>query len=561
MKDTDMTLQEKLAALDTAPHWLARAKLMKEWRQAGYHCGKLMMDLIVERVEQDPEVAIIFGSRERPSRATAGELLAESYEIASGFRALGLREGDVLVSQVPNWREGTLTLLAALHLGLIFVPMVHIYGPTELTFVIQSTDAKAIVVPDRWKRIDYGQRLAGLGDVPTLEHVVVIGEEKMPSGLPGRTTRWSRLDRNAGDPLPALTADPDDAWLIMFTSGTTSEPKGVVHTHHSFAHEVCHFPTAPSPERRPKFLPLPAGHSAGMIAALRPFLALDSCLMMDAFEEAHAIELIRKYRPDRAGGVPFMIWLFLDKADGLFPDGMVQLSVGAASVPASLMERCEAENWPGTRSYGSTEHPTISGTLPQDPFTKRATTDGQTLTGVKVRLVDREGGQVAIGEPGEIVSMGPELFKGYLEPAQNEAAFAGDGWFHTGDIGQIDAEGYLTIVDRKKDIIIRGGENISSKEVEDALMQHPAVAEAAAVAWPDDRLGERVGVFVRAKDGCPIELADIVSHFSDAGIARQKTPERLVLVDEFPRTPSGKILKTELRSRVRAIAAQEGQKS
>lgn len=547
-----MTLKQAFAALDAAPHWRARARLLEQWRQAGYHSGKLTGELIAERVAARPDVPIVFGSNERPSETTAAELLRESYGVAAAFHRLGLREGDVLVSQMPNWREGSLTLLAALHLGLIFVPMVHIYGSAEMAFVINTVGAKAIAVPDRWKKIDYGARIGALGDVPTLEHVIVAGSEPMP----GAVTRWDDLDRSAAD-LPVLTATPEDPWLIMFTSGTTSEPKGVVHTHHSFAAEVPLFPTAPSPSGGMKLLPLPAGHSAGVIAALRPLLAGDACLMMDAWDEQLAVELIKRHHPDRAGGVPFIISFLLDHADELFPNGLVQMSVGAASVPTSLMERAERHGCPGTRTYGSTEHPTISGAFPADPFEKRATTDGKLLPGVQVRLVDDAGQAVGTDIPGEIVSMGPELFKGYLDPAHNAAAFAADGWFHTGDIGQLDADGYLRIVDRKKDIIIRGGENISSKEVEDVLTAHPAVAEAAVVAWPDARMGERVGAFVRLRETAALTVDDVAAHFAAAGIARQKTPERLVVVDDFPRTPAGKVLKTELRERVRSLAAQE----
>mgnify|MGYP001178335725 FL=1 len=547
-----MNLKEAFAALDAAPHWRRRAPYLDEWRRLGYHSGKLTGELIAERVRERPDVPIIFGSRERPSRTTAAELLQQSYGVAAALHRLGLREGDVLVSQMPNWREGSLTLLAALHLGLVFVPMVHIYGPAEMAFIINTVGAKALVVPDRWKKIDYGARIAALGDVPTLEQVIVAGSEPMP----GDITRWDDLDRTDAD-LPSLRAKPDDPWLIMFTSGTTSVPKGVVHTHHSFAAEVPLFPTEPSPTGSMKLLPLPAGHSAGVIAALRPLLAGDACLMMDAWDEQLAIELIKRHRPDRAGGVPVIISFLLHHADELFPHGLVQMSVGAASVPSALMERAEKLGCPATRTYGSTEHPTISGAFPEDPFEKRATTDGGLLPGVRVRLVDDDGRTVGTDVPGEIVSIGPELFKGYLDPAHNEAAFAQDGWFHTGDIGQLDAEGYLRIVDRKKDIIIRGGENISSKEVEDTLVLHPGIAEAAVVAWPDPRMGERVGAFVRLKESATLTIDDVAAHFRAAGIARQKTPERLVIVDDFPRTPAGKILKTELRERVRSLAAQE----
>ena len=548
-----MTLHDALARLDEAPHWKARLALQRQWRADGLHKGKLMTDLVRETTALAPDVPVIFGSRERPSETTNGQMLAESYEVAAALRKLGLAEGDVLVAQVPNWAENTLALLAAMHLGLIYVPMVHIYGPSELAFVLNTVGAKALLIPDRWKKIDYSARIGALGETPTLEHIIVIGDEPMSRPV----LRWSELDRSATAPLPALRAQPDDAWLIMFTSGTTASPKGVVHSHNSFGCEVGLFPSAPSPTGRSKLMPLPAGHSAGVIAALRPFLALDAALLMDAFEEELAIDLIRRHRPDRAGGVPFMVSMLLDRADDLFPAGMVQMSMGAASIPPALMERCEARGWPGTRTYGLTEHPTISGSFPADPFDKRATTDGRLLAGVQVRLVDEDGHTVPVGTPGEIVSIGPDLCKGYLDPQQNLASFAADGWFHTGDIGVMDDEGYLRIVDRKKDIIIRGGENISSKEVEDVLTRHPAVAEVAAVAWPDERLGERVCVFVKPNPSATIDLAMIDDHFATSGVARQKAPERLVILDEFPRAPAGKILKTQLRERARLLARSD----
>jgi acyl-CoA synthetase (AMP-forming)/AMP-acid ligase II len=296
---------------------------------------------------------------------------------------------------------------------------------------------------------------------------------------------------------------------------------------------------------------MPSGHIAGLIFLLRPFLVGDPTVVMDSYEEHLAIELIRRHRADRGGGVPLMISAYMAHAHEIFTEGLVQLTVGATSIPPSLMERCEALNWPATRSYGLTEHPTISGAWPEDPFNKRASTDGRLLAGVDVRLVDDNGRSVPNGEPGEIVSMGPELCKGYLDAEHNAAAFAADGWLHTGDIGVMDAEGFLSIVDRKKDVIIRAGENVASKEVEDILMRHPWVEEVAAVGWPHERLGEQVGVFVRLRQGIrDLTLAEVSSHFAASGRATFKTPEHIVIVDDLPRTPAGKVRKPELRKRV-----------
>ena len=216
----------------------------------------------------------------------------------------------------------------------------------------------------------------------------------------------------------------------------------------------------------------------------------------------------------------------------------------------ALIRRADGFGIGAFRCYGSSEHPTISSGRPEDPLHKRADTDGRICPGTEVRIVDDDGRDVAIGEAGEILTRGPEVFSGYTNAEFTRASMA-DGWFRTGDVGRLDADGYLTITDRKKDIIVRGGENISSKEVEDVLSAHPAIAEAAAVGAPDETYGERVCAFVVVNPGRRFDLADAAAHFADCGLARQKTPERIVVVSELPRTASGKIQKHVLREQLR----------
>jgi acyl-CoA synthetase (AMP-forming)/AMP-acid ligase II len=555
IQQAELTCAQRIKALDQAAHWIERAELRRQWQALGPYTGLLLLALIEQRVAATPEVMLIFGSHERPGETTTGQALAESAHVAAGLHRLGLREGDTLVAQVPNWKEGMLTLLAALRLGLLYVPVAHTCAASELEFILRKTNARALVVPGRWKKIDYGARVRALGHLPDLEHVIVIGDHDIADAV-----QWSSLSNARSIDLPALTAKPDDGWLILFTSGTTGDPKGVVHTHHSFASEVELYPLQLSPRGGPFFVPMPSGHIAGLIFLLRPFLVGDPTILMDAYEKDLAIELLARYRADRGGGVPLMIADYMNHAGEVFADGAVQLTIGATSVPPSLLEQCEALGWPGTRSYGLTEHPTVSGAWPEDSLEKRAGTDGRLLAGVSIRLVGEDGNVVPEGDAGEIVTMGPELCKGYLDPEHNAAAFAADGWFHTGDIGVQDAQGYLSIVDRKKDLIIRGGENIASKEVEDVMLRHPAVEEVAALGWPDDRLGERVGIFVRLRAGVTdLTLAEVRSHFATTGLATYKTPEHIVLTDDFPRTPAGKIRKPELRARIRSLAADQPQ--
>jgi cyclohexanecarboxylate-CoA ligase len=224
---------------------------------------------------------------------------------------------------------------------------------------------------------------------------------------------------------------------------------------------------------------------------------------------------------------------------------------GAASVPPSLMHRAQGLGIVSWRTYGSTEHPVLSSGTPDDPEAKRHGTDGRVTDGNEVRLVDDEGVDVSPGAEGEIVARGPRQFAGYRDAALDAEAFLPGGWFRTGDIGRFDADGYLIITDRKKDIIIRGGENIASREVEDLLVLHAGIAEAAVCAAPDPLLGELVCAFVVPRPGARIDLDVVRRHFAGLGVARHKTPERVEAVIDLPRTATGKVKKTELRALLR----------
>jgi acyl-CoA synthetase (AMP-forming)/AMP-acid ligase II len=241
---------------------------------------------------------------------------------------------------------------------------------------------------------------------------------------------------------------------------------------------------------------------------------------------------------------------------GFTPDHaalMHRVGLGGAPVPIALAERAASHGITLIRAYGSTEHPSTTGSQFDQPADRRHRTDGRALPGVELRLVDDDGADVEAGTPGEILSRGPDLCLGYTDPALTAAAFDDEGWYHSGDIGVLDEQGFLTITDRVKDIIIRGGENISAAEVEEALQTLPGVAEIAVVAAPDERLGERACAVIRMLRGATsVTLTDVTAHLSGVGLARQKWPEKLRLVDDFPRTASGKIRKVDLRRWLRS---------
>ena len=528
------------------------ATLRQRYYAEGRYQRRTLADEMRDGAATHPNDQMVFHSDANPAEATLGQMHRRSVELAGALHALGLRPGDVVAVQVPNWLEGALAFQAAMTLGVVLLPVIHIYGPAEVGFILRQSGAKAFICPDRWRHIDYLERIERLdrSTLPDLEHVIVIGEKPVPGGL-----TWRELEARATPDFERPTVDPDDVCLLVYTSGTTAEPKGVQHSHNTLLAEVRgpgpRDPRLPSPVILSAF---PAGHIAGVLGTARLYVHGGRTVLMDAWDPDDAAALIEEHGVLGTAGTPFHLSSLLEAAEAAGRDlsSLMAYTTGAASVPPSLVERAAAAGIPTFRSYGSSEHPTITAGLPIDPPEKRAHTDGRLTSGNEIRIIDDDGNDLPVGEAGEIVSRGPELFVGYRDSALNPSSFLPDGWFLTGDIGVLDEDGYLRITDRKKDVIIRGGENIASKEVEDVLATHPAVQESAVVAMPDERYGERICAYVMLRKGASLELEDVARHFEKAGLARQKTPERLIPVDDFPRTAAGKVKKFELRQRLRA---------
>ena len=491
-----------------------------------------------------------FAGSDRRDQLNVARLLERSEHVAAALQADGITAGDVVAIQVPNWAEGAVMYAAALLLGAVIVPVVHIYGPAEVGFILRQSGARVLVMPDRWRRIDYLTRLARLGDTPDLEQVVVIGDD-----VPAGALAWQDLEQRGSTLIratpPAVGADA--VAFQIYTSGTTGEPKGVQHSHNTLLAEIETMAAAVEDQRnRPTLGAFPAGHIAGVLSLLRCFVRGTSSVLLDVWDPHLAASLVEEHGIGSAAGTPYFLTSLVEAAQSGARDisTLERFLVGAANVPPSVVEMADDIGIAAYRSYGSTEHPTVSSGRPSDDRALRVGTDGRLTPGTEVRIIDEDGRDLAAGEAGEIVTRGPEQFVSYSDPAHAASAYHEETWFRTGDIGTL-VDGYLTIVDRKKDIIIRGGENIASKEVEDLLLLHPAVADAAVVAAPDTRHGETVCAFVVLRPGATLELGDVRSHFSQAGVAREKTPERVEFVTELPRGHGGKVHKVALRNRLR----------
>ena len=457
--------------------------------------------------------------------------------------------------QLPNWRECFVTHAAAWLCGAILLPIVPIYGPREVAFILRQSGARAFIGPRAVRNRDNAPLFETLDDLPALEHRIVVGDP-LPTMMP--FTELSTCDSAGFTPYQPVNAS--EICLLVYTSGTTSAPKGVQHSHASLLGEIRAMNQLRSGGPEVTSLSVfPSGHIAGVLGILRTLTRGTLTVAMDAWDPVAAARLIVKYGVAASGGAPIHLSGLLDVAEqeGLDLSSLREYTTGAASVTGALIRRADAMGVVAFRCYGSSEHPTISSGSPDDPLDKRADTDGRLTPGSEIRLVDDEGADVIPGQPGEILTRGPELFMGYSDADLNAECLV-DGWFRTGDVGILDSEGYLRITDRKKDIIVRGGENIASKEVEDVLMAHPDVEAAAVVGAPDDRYGERVCAFVVLNPGKPLGLSQVQDHFRASGLARQKTPERLHIVAELPRTASGKVQKQLLRQQLTALHPTEG---
>ena len=536
------------------PRQEARARLFDDYRARGLW-GTRTFDRVLEEgcTVKWPDAEFVVASPTRPASLTYREMHARGRQLAGALHALGLRKGDVIALEMPNWMEACLAYLGAAHLGLVVVPIIHIYRAKEVEFILRQSGAKAFMIPDTWSGIDYLAMLDEIRDkLPSLEHVIVVGDK-----VPEDCIAWEQLESRATESFPAPEVSPDEPHVLAYTSGTTSDPKGCVHSHNTLLAECRAIVASSGGGPSDVFLcPNPIGHIAGIYSALiAPFLlGYRKLVLMDGWDPKWAIELIQEHRVTRTGGATFFLATMLGAPELASTDtsSLESFGLGGANVMPMLVEQAETVGWRGFRSYGCTEHPSITmGSPDHDSLEKRAYTDGRAMLDVELRVVDDDGRDVAPGEEGEVVSRGPDQFLGYMDPAMDAEAFDDEGWFHTGDIGRVDEDGYLAITDRKKDIIIRGGENISAREVEEVLVTHPKVLDAAVTPVPDERYGERVCAFV-VTGGKELTLEEVVAHFRERGVAKQKTPERLEIVAELPRTLAGKVQKYVLKRRLRS---------
>jgi len=527
-------------------------ELTKSYLEQGLWTEDTLASVLDAALREHADLTFRVWSQQRPYQGKVGDVHELARRIAGGLSARGIGRGDVVAFQIPSWVEAAATFWGAALCGAVVLPIVHFYGPREVGFILRQTGARAFLTADRFRSFDYLTSLDSVcAEAQNLELVVAIGQ------APDSVLPFEALAEHA--PLEALPKlEPAEPAVVAYTSGTTSSPKGVIHTHRSILAETMQLSNMQSAGELATLSGAPVGHFIGMLTGLLlpPVRGL-AIHLIDVWDPAAVLSAMLEANLSAGGGSPYFLDSLLDHPD-CTPEHVRRMStigLGGAPVPAAVGERAESLGISIIRSYGCSELPSVTGARHEDPREERLYTDGAALPGVEMRIVDEEGRDLPAGEPGEILARGPELFAGYVDASLTADAFVDGDWLATGDIGVVNEHGWLTITDRKKDIIIRGGENISAGEVEELLAQMPGVAEVAVVAGPDPRMGERACAFLRPRPGSKVpDLAAVQRSLASAGLTRQKWPEEIHEVDDFPRTPSGKIKKFELRSRLRDAA-------
>ncbi|GAC1400838.1 MAG: AMP-binding protein [Mycobacterium sp.] len=523
------------------------ADLRERYRAHGWWDHRTLPTLLDDALTRSSATTFRVHSRTRPWSGTVADVTTLGRRLATGLADRGIAAGDPVAFTLPNSAEAAAVFYGLVLLGATLVPVGHTAGPRDLDHALRESGAKALVLwnqPDRRFSFDALTRVT----LPRLEHVVAIGDAPAPADV----MDFGEVTGGAPIETPA-SVDPAQPAVIGWTSGTTGSPKGVLLSHRALCAETsAHMAPFMSPRTRALASTSPIAHVTGMlVSVLVPPLLGQQIHLLDYWDAGEVLQLMTTESLSAGTGAPLFLASLLDHpaCTPRHHELIEMSSLGGAAVAAELVLRAERFGIVAMRGYGCTEHPSISLGMPGDSIQQRAHTDGRLCAGVEVRIVDDDGTELPAGARGEIYSRGPDLFCGYTDPGLNAAAFD-EGWYRTGDIGSLDDDGYLSIVDRKKDIVIRAGMNISPAEVEAAMTSMPQVADVAVIAVPDPRTGERACAFVRpAPGGDPPTIEQVREHLSSAGLAKYKWPEELRCHrDDFPRTPAGKVRKSDLRA-------------
>jgi non-ribosomal peptide synthetase component E (peptide arylation enzyme) len=525
--------------------------LLVRYQKSGHWGSETFYSVLAARASSHPDrVAIV----DRGRRVTYGELKTRVDRVAAGFKALGIGSGDVVTIQLPNWAEFAYVFVALERLGAVANQIGPDFRSREVDYILRFSESRAFVCPASFKNFDYQKMIGELRPgLPDLKAVCVLGRPA-PSGAGLVSLDALVEDAGAGPPPLGGGQQANDVMRMAFTSGTTGNPKGVIHSHNTTLSTCRTLNTDMHVTPDEVFLIyLPLGLNWGYLTLVQAIMAGARAVLLDQFSARAALELIQRERVTYIPTAPASIIAMLNEPDlGRFDLASLRVIItGGASCPIETIREFRARmHGHLIELYGMLETGFHTYTRLEDDPEAVTGTVGTVSSGLGLRLIDESGRDVPAGAVGEIAAQGPSVHLGYHKnPSANAELFTADGWFRTGDLGQLDPAGNVKIVGRLKEMINRGGKKFFPREIEEILYTHPKILHAAIVGIPDARLGERNCLCVIPRPGQTLTLDEAVGYLRD-GVATYKLPETIEVFDELPFTPTGKIQRHVLVRRV-----------
>jgi cyclohexanecarboxylate-CoA ligase len=540
---------------------LTRERIRRE-TAAGTWSGRMLHDDLADAVRRHPAKTAIIDARGRYTYAELGDAADRA---ALGLLDAGVRPGDVVTVQLPNWNEFIVAMLAIERIGAVINPIAPIFRDREVALMLGLARPTAVITAERFNRFEHAAMFDRLlADMDGVRCAVVVGGEAR-----GRWTAWDGLLARGGAAerdrrvLDVLGGDPDAISQLIFTSGTTGEPKGALHTPNTLgcaargaiqsqgltADDVCHMAST-------------FAHQTGFVYGARlPIHLGATAVYQEAWNGDTFVELVSEHAISYTmGATPFVVDFLRALGSRTERAASLRTFISAgAPIPRPVAEEMRAKV--ATRlaaGWGMTENGLVTALFPGDPPDKAVTSDGRPFPGMEIAVRTPEGTDAAPGTEGDLYARGPFTFVGYVQGREfTERYFAPGEWFSTGDLAYVDGDGYVRITGRSKDIIIRGGEKVPVKEVEDLILRHAAVRQVAVIGVPDERLGERARACVVLEDAAALDLDGLRAHLRERGVTPQFWPEQLEVLPALPTTPSGKVQKFRLREAAAAAPVRD----
>ena len=482
------------------------------------------------------QVSIIFEGRE----ITNTEMLRKSKKLAAALKNLGVGRGDRVILQMPNCPEVLQGFGAVWRLGAVMVPINYLIGEEETAYIYQDSGAKAVISSQAFlPKIRAGQAKA-----PGVKSVILIDKD-----VPEGTLSYHPLVEGFAEEHSVVETDDDETAALIYTAGTTGRPKGVIHTHRSlYANAKMQYETVSLPDGMTSIIVLPLCHSYGIATVNNGLFRTGRAVLLNSFDLEAILSSIEKYQVNVMAGVPTMyVYMLLYPEPKKYNLGSMKYWIcGSAPLALETWNRFkEVFGFEIIEGWGLTEAGANNSCNPFDGL-KKIGSIGLPMIGTEIRIVDDDGNALAPGQEGEIVIRGPMLMKGYWQKPEETADILRNGWLHTGDVGHVDNDGYFWITDRKKDLIIKGGENISPRTIEEVLFMCPKVSEASVIGMKDDVYGEDIKAFVVLNPGETATAEEIIN-FSRTKLTNFLLPKKVVFLQALPKSLVGKVLKKELR--------------